>query len=991
MTTAAPAPTLAVRTDLLTRVTHAHDASHVLLRPAAVARAHGVDGVVAALARARADGLPVTFRSGGTSLSGQAAGSGLLVDTRTGFTRVEVLDGGARVRCEPGVTLASVNARLAPYGRRLGPDPSSEVACTVGGVVANNSSGMACGTVDTAYRTVEGMTLVLASGTVLDTGAPDADARLRALEPALWSGLAALRDRVRGSASARAQIARQYAMKNTMGYAVNAFVDFDTPAAILEHLVVGSEGTLAFVADVTLRTVPALPAAATTLLVMGSLEAATDALPALAASGARAVELLDAASLRVAAADPQADPALRALGARGLTRETALLVEYQAPDAAALADAAAAGARAIAGLAGLADPGAPAALTTDAATRGRLWRARKGLYTAVAAARPAGSTALLEDVVVPGPALTAAVRGLQGLFDAHGYADAVVFGHAKDGNLHFMVTPDLGDDAAVATLGAFTEDLADLVLGHGGSLKAEHGTGRVMAPFVRRQFGDELYGVMREVKALADPDGLLNPGVVISDDPRAHLRDLKRPAPVGPGVDPELDRCVECGYCEPACPSRTLTTTPRQRIVLAREIAVATPAERAELERGWDYAAVDTCAADSLCVRACPVHIDTGKAMKTARARRHGPLVQRAGAQAAAHWAGAVTGLRGALAVADRVPAPVLGAASRLGRAVLGTEAVPAVGDDLPGPGPRRPAPDPLPPGRAPEAVFFSSCTGSLFAAQTADGAGCACGAGGCGGAGGSEADSDVGGGCGDAGAGPAFLALAARAGVALAAPDGVAGLCCTTPWASKGLTAGAVVMARQAVDALWTASDGGRLPVVCDASSCTHGLDGLDRLLRGSADPADAERAARAATLRVVDAVTFTRERLLPALAERGLDPASTGRRLRSVVVHPTCSTQHLGGVEDLRAVAAAVADDVVVPVDAGCCGFAGDRGMLHPELTRAATHAEAREVRAHEAAHGAADAYVSTNRTCELGLSRATGRPYRHVLEVLAELTRP
>ncbi|MCB7135859.1 FAD-binding and (Fe-S)-binding domain-containing protein [Cellulosimicrobium marinum] len=946
-----------LRTDLLTRVAHAHDASHYLLRPDVVVRAHDRDGVVAALGEAHRRGLPVTFRSGGTSLSGQASGGGVLVDTRTRFTRVEVLDGGERVRCEPGATLRLVNAHLLRHGRRLGPDPASEIACTVGGVVANNSSGMSSGTTRTAYRTVEAMTVVLADGTVLDTGAPDADDRLRALRPEVHAGLAALRDRVRSSATARAEIERQFAMKNTMGYSVNALLDHDTPAKILEHLLVGSEGTLGWVADVTFRTVPLLTHAATTLLVLDSIERATDALVPLAASGAEAIELLDAASLRVAAADPAADPSMRALAAgAGITDQTALLVEYRAatPDALApLQDAA----RDVVGGLRLE---VPADLTTDPATRERLWRVRKGLYTAVAGARPAGSTALLEDVAVPVGDLTTTVRDLAGVFARHGYDDAVTFGHAKDGNLHFMITPRLGEAAELDRYAAFSDDLVDLVLAHGGTLKAEHGTGRIMAPFVRRQYGDELYDVMREVKRLLDPQGLLNPGVVLSDDPDEHLKNLKVEASAGGEDAPLVDRCVECGYCEPGCPSRTVTTTPRQRIALLKEMASASPAERAELERAYDYAGVQTCAVDSLCVEACPVGIDTGAVMKGHRARGHGSLVQRGGVLAAEHWGGVLTGVRGALAVADALPTPLVRGASQVGRAVLGTDVVPLAGADLPGPGPRR---DATPvgathgdaaPGTAPRAVLLASCTGEMF-----------------------EPGGD------GAGAASALRTLCERAGIALAVPDAVGSLCCGTPWSSKGLTDGAAAMARRVTDALWTATRGGELPVVCDASSCTHGLVESGHRL---ADPVERERFAR---LRFVDAVTFVRTDVLPALAERGVEVEKAG----DVVVHPTCATVHLGAVDDLRAVAEAVAERAEVPAAWGCCGFAGDRGMLHPELTAAATAAESAEVarRAAGLPAGRYDAYVSNNRTCESGMSRATGHDYEHVLELLERRTRP
>jgi len=913
----------------------AHDASHYLLSPRAIVSPHDVGEVAALLRIAGFHGAPVTFRSGGTSLSGQASTDGILVDTRRRFGGIEVLDQGLRVRCEPGATLRQVNARLLRHGRRLGPDPASEIACTIGGVVANNSSGMCAGTTQTPYRTLDSMTLVLPSGTVVDTAAPGADVRLRNDEPALHAGLLRLRDQVRDDARLRAVVEHQFSMKNTMGYGLNALLDHETPVDLLAHLVVGSEGTLAFVADVTLTTVALLPHAATGLLFFGDVTAATDALESLVASEARAIELMDSAALRVAGQDAHADPSMRSRGADG---ETALLVEYQTESPEELTTVVAQAQEVLA----LLPTRAAAALTTDRAVRQRLWNVRKGLYTAVAGARTPGTTALLEDVVVPLDVLPATVDALTGLFDRHGYDEAVIFGHAKDANLHFMITPRLGEPTELDRYARFTDDLVDLVLSRGGSLKAEHGTGRIMAPFVRRQYGDALYQVMVDLKDLCDPHRILNPGVLLDEDPTAHLRNLK-PAPL---VDPELDRCVECGYCEPSCPSRDLTTTPRQRIVLLREMAAASPERRAALTKDYGYAAVDTCAVDSLCVVACPVGIDTGVAMKARRAGRHGPFAQRAGVAVARHWGAISIGLRAGLAIGSVLPASFKAAATRAARAVVGTDSVPLVGADLPGPGARRPHPQ-APAGAA--AVFFPSCIGSLFDAATGG--------------------PDDGGRPG-LGASRAFLALCERAAVPVSAPDGISSLCCGTPWASKGFAAGHDEMAARTFAAIWAASDEGRLPVVCDASSCTHGL-------REARPHLPAEAQAGFDRLKIVDSVTFVQTTVLPRLAP--------GRRVATMAVHPTCSTVHLGAMDDLLAVARAAAEEVIVPTSWGCCGFAGDRGMLHPELTAAATAPEAAEV-----GERGFDAYVSSNRTCEMGMSRATGRTYRHVLEVLEETTR-
>jgi D-lactate dehydrogenase len=922
------------------RLAAAHDASHYLLTPRAVVRPDSVDQVTATLAVARRHGVPVTFRSGGTSLSGQAGTEGVLVDTRRHFRRIEVLDGGGRVRVQPGATVRAVNARLARLGRKLGPDPASEIACTIGGVVANNSSGMACGIEQNTYRTLDSAVLVLPSGTVIDTSRPDADERLAAAEPAIHRGLAELRDRVRGDEESVARLRELHSIKNTMGYGLNSFLDHDRPIDILEHLVVGSEGTLAWLAEATFRTVPMGGRLATALLIFPDLAAATSSLPVLVAAGFATIELLDAASLRVAQRDPDATDDLLALDVQ---QQAALLVEFQEQSERALAERVTAAADVLAGLPLVSS----VELSSDPARRAALWHIRKGLYTLVAGARPSGTTALLEDIAVPVPNLYPTCTELIALFDRHGYEESVIFGHAKDGNIHFMLNERFDDPGSLARYEAFTEDMVELVLRQGGTLKAEHGTGRIMAPFVRRQYGDELYEVMRAVKRLIDPEGLLNPGVLLTDDPDAHVQHLK----LAPTVEPEVDRCVECGYCEPVCPSKDLTLTPRQRIVLRREAERARLAGDletvAELEREYRYDGVETCAVDGMCQTACPVLINTGDLVRRLRAEQQPRALDAGWAVAAGHW-GAVSRLGGiALSVADRLPAGLTGVVTELGRAIVGADVLPQYSADLPAGGRARADIT----STDPEAVYFSSCTTAMFGAAGDGGVG-----GTCDGAARDGAARD-----GD-GVAESFLRLCARAGARVSTPDDLPSLCCGTPWKSKGMTTGYAAMKTRVAASLRHATRGGELPVVCDASSCTEGL----RILLDAAEEHD---------IRVVDVVEFVAVTVLP-----NLPSVEPGRRLASITLHPTCSSTALGINGALGAVAAAVADEVVVPDDWGCCGFAGDRGMLHPELTAAATAPEAAQVREHPTT-----AHASLNRTCELGMTRATGMPYRHIVEVL------
>lgn len=922
-----------VHASALERHARAHDASHYLLVPQLAVDADDRDAVAQTLALATAHGAPVTFRSGGTSLSGQATGAGILLDTRRGFRGIHVLDDGERLRVEPGVTLRAANAHLARHGRALGPDPASEVACTVGGVIANNSSGMAAGTERNSYRTLESLVAVLPSGTVIDSADPDAPSRLAREEPQLVAELERLRDLIRADPASVSEIRERFAMKNTMGYSLNAFLDFDEPVDILVRLLVGSEGTLGFVAEATFRTVPVDPHVATGLLVFSSVADATAALPALVATDAATLELMDSTSLRVARRAPDAPAEISGFP---LLEHAALLIEYRGADAVELQRRIDAAAPVLEEL----ELTRAAALSTDPQARAALWKVRKGLYATVAGARPSGTTALLEDIVVPVAALADTCKALSALLAEFAYADSVIFGHAKDGNLHFMLTDDFSRPEAVARLEAFTEGLVDLVLARGGNLKAEHGTGRAMAPFVARQYSAGLVTVMQRVKAAFDPAGVLNPGVVLTEDATAHLRDLK---PVVT-VEEEVDRCVECGYCEPVCPSRDLTLTPRQRIVVRRARAAAEAsgdhALARELDEAYEYDGVQTCAVDGMCQSACPVGINTGDLIKRLRREGRGRLEQAGWKAAAGHW-DAVTGVaRTALDVVGALPEPLVSLPNRAARAVLGEDDIPLYTSDLPAGGRRRSRVTPPDAGAPAEAVLLPSCQGAMFAPGEPEGPGVQA----------------------------SFAALCDAAGIGLRVPADVDGLCCGTPWSSKGYGEGFAAMGERVLTSLWAATDEGALPVVVDAASCT---EGVLRILHAAAETGDPRR------FEVVDAVAFTAERVLPALA-----PLDAGSRLPSLTLHPTCSSAALGIDRHLLTLGEAIAHEVTVPVDWGCCGFAGDRGMLHPELTASATAAEAEEVRRLDAAE-----HASCNRACEIGMTRATGRTYRHVLELLAE----
>ena len=903
-----------ISTRAIDRYRTSSDASHFHLIPTGVATPKSVAEIAQLFKFASETNKSVTFRSGGTSLSGQAVTDALLIDTRRHFRKIEVLNGGAQVRVEPGATVRAVNAQLARFGRKLGPDPASEIACTIGGVIANNSSGMACGITDNTYRTLQSATIVLSNGSIINTADHDSDTHLKSADPGLYATLVDIKNQINLRPDLAEQIRNQYQIKNTMGYGLNSFTDFDAIVDIFLHLLIGSEGTLGFISEAVFSTVPLLKHAATTLLIFENLISATSALPALIATNPSTIELMDRASLRAGKVD---------LGGIELKDHAALLVEYQTIEKEVLLDLMSTAAQVHYNLGTINET----QLTTSHQTRAELWRIRKGLYAAVASARRSGTTALLEDIAVPVKELAETCIALQKLFAKHGYEDAVIFGHAKDGNIHFLINEDFSLQENSERYQAFTEEMVNLVLSKNGSLKAEHGTGRMMAPFVERQFGSELYGLMIKIKEAFDPCNILNPGVLISADAYAHIHNIK----FNPPIEAVANSCVECGYCEPICPSKDLTTTPRQRIVIRRALSAAKlngdSALFKELSDESTYDVEETCAVDGLCESSCPVGINTGALVKELRSARSTGLSRSIWEIASDHWSSTTQGISGLLTLSKRIPAPILQPINRGLRSIFGNEIIPLWSNDLPSGGsPRIPSIH-----KGADFVLFTSCLGSMFDSKTAE----------------------------------SLKSLAQKVGLSFTTPPQIADLCCGTPWASKGLEPGYTDMINRTYEALLKASDNGRLPIVCENSSCTEGL-------------INAIKAKANQTLQIIDAIDFTADFLLPKL--------TVTQKLDSVVLHPTCSSTLLGSNENFERLAHAISENVSIPTEWGCCAFAGDRGMLHPELTASATAKEAAAI-----IHQKFDAYLSTNSPCEIGMSRATGEKYEHILNRLDQLAQP
>ena len=931
-----------VLTRMIDRIAFASDASLYRLIPRVVVQPMNSEEVRGLFRFSRERSIPLTFRAGGTSLCGQAITDGILVDVGRYWRMGRVEEAGRLMRVQPGLIGQQANQMLKKYAAKIGPDPASISAARLGGILSNNASGMCCGVVQNAYHTLRSMTFMLPSGTEIDTAAPDAEARFKECEPRLAAGLLDLKLRLEADPELTQRIRAKYRMKNTTGYSLNAFLDYSTPVQIFSHLLIGAEGTLAFIAEAVLETVPDLPVKYTGLLLFPDLHAACEAISPLRNAGAAALELMDRASLRSVENKPGIPKEIQKLPSGA----AALLVEFQTADVTAVKENAAKAQTAVAGLNLLSKP----MFTDNPVEQDRLWSIRKGLFPSVGAVRASGTTVIIEDVAFPVEHLADAAVDLIHLFEKHDYPNAIVFGHAKDGNLHFVITQGFNTKREVAQYRDFIDDVVQLVVHkYDGALKAEHGTGRNMAPFVETEWGKDAYAVMRELKELADPDNLLNPGVIINPDPEAHMADLKKM----PVVEDEVDKCIECGYCEPKCPSRDLTLTPRQRIVVRREMqrlkddGVGNTTYDA-LNRDFPYMALDTCAVDGLCATACPVSIDTGALTKRFRRLRHTSAANRIAVIVAQNMKLAEMGGRFALGAGHAVQ-KVFGLRFMQGITRLLDKASRSVMDEafwqwsaeMPRP---RSGALPVRPRLHAEAVYFPACISRIMGALP-----------------GEQQETSV---------MQALLAVADRAGVKLFVPEDIAGNCCGVPFSSKGFEAAHHSAVDHTIENFFRWSNGGELPIVIDTSPCTYGL----KTARFHLSP---ENQTRFDKLTILDSVEFAHDRLLPTLP--------IYRKVHSVALHPVCSATKMAITSKLVRISNACSDAVLVPSDAGCCAFAGDRGFLFPELTASATNIEASQATAE--AH---DGYYSSSRTCEIGMTRATGKVYQSYLHLLEYASR-
>lgn len=916
-------------------VSFAADAGFYHLLPKAVVQPVTEEEIILLFQFSQQHTIPLVFRTGGTSLSGQSVTDGILVDLSQHWNKIKVEDNGDSVRVQPGITGAMVNTYLKKYNKKIGPDPSSISAAMMGGILSNNASGMCCGVKLNSYHTTKFIRFILPDGKIFNTeNQLDYDRFEKECAP-LVDSLLDIKSEVHQNEPLYKKIRIKYQTKNTVGYSLNAFIDHEHPLDILAHLLIGAEGTLAFIAEALLQTVPDYPFKSTALLYFPTIGAACEAIMPLNNAGASMVELMDRASLR-AVENLSGMPAI----VKSLPETAAaLLIEFQENSWTVLEERVS---TFLLSTATLSLYNAPV-FTSDTAERDFLWKVRKGLFPAVGAVRASGTTVILEDIVFPVEKLGYAIADLQKLFKRYEYTNAIIFGHAKDGNIHFVITQSFDTPQQIKRYDLFMREVINLVVKkYDGSLKAEHGTGRNMAPFVETEWGSEAYAIMKKIKQAIDPHLLLNPGVIINEDKNVHLKNLKQLPP----VEEEVDKCIECGYCEHICPSRNITTTPRRRIVIRRALKkLQLEGETAKYElllSQSKYDVLDTCAVDGLCATACPVDINTGDLVKRLRRENHSAKANKFTLFIAKHFKLTEQVVRVALKMG--VGINKLFGKNTMTKLTGGLKkmisAIPLWSAQINNP----PHLAILKNNNAVTnskntIVYFPACISRMLG--TYEG----------------KKKNIL----------QTFISICNKSGLEVKVLDNVNGSCCSQIFSSKGFKDAAGFTANSIVENLWKSSNGGNFTIVIDVSSCAYTLHHLRPILTE-------KNKQKFDQLTILDSVDFLYDKIMLT--------ANVKHKKNRIVLHPVCSLEKMNTTHKFIHLAKHFAAEVLVPKNTGCCGMAGDRGFLFPEITAAATRPEANEVMAQEF-----DGYYSSTKTCEMAMSDAVKKNYESVLYLVDE----
>ena len=910
-----------VYTDRLRRYAYGVDASCYSYLPKVVVKAENESEVRRLIRLCQQCGTPFTFRAAGSSLSGQCSSEDVLIVCNDGFKKMEVIDDGKALRCECGVIGSDANDLLKPYNRKIGPDPATLATALVGGILNNNSSGMCCGTAQNSYKTIRSIRVVLLDGSILDTSDKKSIDQFLKEKPQMVEDILQLRKEILADEELTHLIHHKYKIKNTTGYGLNSFVDFEDIIDIINHLFIGSEGTLGFVSEIVYNTVEDVPHKGCGLMFFSTLNDASLAVVALANMGREkvvAAEMMDYQSLKAVQTLDNVPDFVREVPegtsailfqtesySKEIVDENLAFIKEQLKDI---------------------PTAIPSLYSQDPKEYDSWWAIRKGILPIVGGQRRKGTTVITEDVCFQIEDFTKGIEMLTELFHKYDFVDGgVIFGHALSGNVHFNITPDFSDPKDTKNFGDLVKEMSERVSGFGGSLKAEHGTGRMVAPFIEMEWGRKAYEINRRIKAIFDPTRILNPDVMITDDPDVYKKNLKAQCV----IDDAFTICMECGFCEKNCPSRNLTLTPRQRIALLREtkrlenegnFAVAN-----ELKKGYEYFGVETCAACSMCKGLCPLSIDTAQIALSMR--RINPPAPGLAKKIYDNFSSTLEMCRAGVSLEGIAGAIITQKA--ISKITEGLHGVTGVTPYVPKTTPkanRYKLKNRIKPTNFEKVVYFSTCANRAFRQNQ-----------------GYDDQRSL---------QQVVESLCNKAQIDIIYPEHIENLCCGLSFENYDDVHERAV--KDLHDALMKASQNGKYPIVIDHSAC------FNHAFKHMPD------------LEINDISEFLCKFVVPRLDITKCD--------ERVIVHKQCKIKVLGKSQYIEDLARLCSDHVFNIKSFACDGFAGQKGFFTPELNKCATKDLASEVAEYGATLG-----VSSSSTCEIGLGESGGIPFVSVAYLL------
>ena len=903
-----------VYTDHLRRYAYGVDASCYSYLPKVVVKAEDEREVRRLIRLCQQCGTPFTFRAAGSSLSGQCSSEDVLIVCNDGFKKMEVIDDGKALKCECGVIGSDANDLLKPYNRKIGPDPATLATALVGGILNNNSSGMCCGTAQNSYKTIRSIRVVLLDGTVLDTSDKKSIEQFLREKPQMVEDILQLRKEILADEELTHLIHHKYKIKNTTGYGLNSLVDFEDIIDIINHLFIGSEGTLGFVSEIVYNTVEDVPHKGCGLMFFSTLNDASLAVVALANMGREkvvAAEMMDYQSLKAVQTLDNVPDFVREVPegtsailfqtesySKEIVDENLAFIKEQLKDI---------------------PTAIPSLYSQDPKEYDSWWAIRKGILPIVGGQRRKGTTVITEDVCFQIEDFTKGIEMLTELFHKYDFVDGgVIFGHALSGNVHFNITPDFSDPKDTKNFGDLVKEMSERVSGFGGSLKAEHGTGRMVAPFIEMEWGRKAYEINRRIKAIFDPTRILNPDVMITDDPDVYKKNLKAQCV----IDDAFTICMECGFCEKNCPSRNLTLTPRQRIALLREtkrlenegnFAVAN-----ELKKGYEYFGVETCAACSMCKGLCPLSIDTAQIALSMR--RIDPPAPGLAKKIYDNFSSTLEMCRAGVSL-EGIAGSII-TQKAISKITEGLHGVTGVTPYVPKTTPkanRYKLKNRIKPTNFEKVVYFSTCANRAFRQNQ-----------------GYDDQRSL---------QQVVESLCNKAQIDIIYPEHIENLCCGLSFENYDDVHERAV--KDLHDALMKASQNGKYPIVIDHSAC------FNHAFKHMPD------------LEINDISEFLCKFVVPRLDITKCD--------ERVLVHKQCKIKVLGKSQYIEDLARLCSDHVFNIKSFACDGFAGQKGFFTPELNKSATKDLAGEIAEYGATLG-----VSSSSTCEIGLGESGGIPF-------------